>query len=79
MTCTRCHGLMLEEHMIDMEGGFDEMWDTSSRLVNYGHRHDAVIQHHRHADARPVAVSQTVAVTEAVDLFWDAEQESLAA
>ena len=22
MNCTRCHGLMLEEHMIDMEGGY---------------------------------------------------------
>lgn len=79
MTCTRCHGLMLEEQMIDMEAGYGEMWSTSSRCVNCGHRHDAVIQHHRQASARPVAVSPTVAVPEAVDLFWDAEQEPLAA
>jgi hypothetical protein len=70
---------MLEEQMIDMEAGYGEMWSVSSRCVNCGHRHDAVIQHHRHAYARPVAVSQTVAVSEVVDLSWDAEQEPLAA
>jgi len=38
-TCTRCQGLMLEEQMIDMEGAYGEMWSTSSRCVNCGHRH----------------------------------------
>ena len=79
MTCTRCQGFMLKEQMIDMEAAYGEMWSVSSRCVNCGHRHDAVIQHHRQASARPVAVSQTVEVSEAVDLSWDAEQELLAA
>lgn len=79
MTCTRCQGLMLEEQMIDMEAAYGEMWSLSSRCVNCGYRHDAVIQHHRQAHACPVAVSQTVAVSAAMDLSWDAEQEPLAA
>jgi hypothetical protein len=46
MSCIRCQGLMLEEHLIDMEAGYGEMWSRSSRCVNCGHRDDAVIQHH---------------------------------
>ena len=39
----------------------------------------AVIQQHRQAQARPMAVSQTVAASEALALSWDAEEEPLAA
>jgi hypothetical protein len=28
-TCTRCQGLMLEEHMIDMDGDYGELWSRS--------------------------------------------------
>lgn len=79
MTCTRCRGLMLDEPMIDMEAAYGEMWSVSARCVNCGHRHDAVLQHHRQAYARPVAISQTVAISAAMDLSWDAEQDPLAA
>ncbi|MDH4153330.1 MAG: hypothetical protein OEV01_06040 [Nitrospira sp.] len=78
MNCTRCQGLMLEEHMIDMEGGYGEMWSVSTRCVNCGHRDDAVIQHHRQLYAKPVMETSTV--HEVVDLNWEsAEVESLAA
>ena len=43
MTCTRCQGLLLEEHMIDMEAGYGEMWSRGWRCVNCGHRDDAVV------------------------------------
>lgn len=79
MTCTRCQGLMLEEQIIDMEAAYGEMWSLSSRCVNCGHRHDAVIQQHHQAYLRPVTLSQTVARSEALDLSWDSEQEPLAA
>ncbi|MBX3325184.1 MAG: hypothetical protein U0223_07580 [Nitrospira sp.] len=79
MTCTRCQGLMLEEQMLDMEAAYGEMWSISSRCVNCGHRHDAVIQQHRQAYLRPVAISQTVAVSVAFDLPSDTELEPLAA
>ena len=45
---------MLEEHLIDMEGGYGEMWSVSTRCVNCGHRDDAVIQHHRQLFAKPM-------------------------
>jgi hypothetical protein len=44
MTCSRCSGLMLEELMLDIEGGFGEMWTKSRRCVNCGHIHDAVME-----------------------------------
>lgn len=79
MTCTRCHGLMLDEPMIDMEAAYGEMWNVGSRCVNCGHRYDAVIGQHRQAYARPMAIPQTVAISAATDLSWDAEQDPLAA
>ena len=78
MTCTRCQGLMLEEHMLDIEGGYGKMWGVSSRCVNCGYRDDAVIQHHRQLYAKPVM--ETTPVHEAFNLDWGSEEvESLAA
>ncbi len=78
MTCSRCQGLMLEEHMIDMEGGYGEMWSMSTRCVNCGYRHDAVIQQHRQVHAKPMM--EATPVHEPLDLGWESEEmESLAA
>lgn len=78
MNCTRCQGLMLDEHMIDMEGGYGGMWSVSTRCVNCGHRDDAVIQHHRQLSTKPVMA--TMSAHEVFNLEWDsAEVESLAA
>lgn len=81
MTCTRCQGLMLEEHMIDMEAGYGEMWSRSSRCVNCGHRDDAVLQHHRQLHARPIAANlHVVPAKETVEMSWESESvEPLAA
>lgn len=81
MHCTRCQGLMLVEHMIDMEAGYGEMWSRSYRCFNCGHREDAVIPQHRLTRARAMAVSsQTVLVPDTVELSWESEEgESLAA
>lgn len=76
MSCIRCQGLMLEEHMIDMEGGYGEMWSVSTRCVNCGHRDDAVIQNHRQLSAKPAM--RTELAHDAFDLNWDSE-EALAA
>jgi hypothetical protein len=71
---------MLEEPMIDMEGAYGEMWSTSSRCVNCGHRDDAVLRHHRHAHARSIAVSLQAVPEETVEASWEGEfVESLAA
>jgi C4-type Zn-finger protein len=70
MTCTRCEGLMLEEHMIDMEGAYGEMWSRSWRCFNCGHRDDAVIQQHRQQQAQSCVVSpHAVTVQERVESF----------
>lgn len=77
MNCPRCQGLMLEEHMIDMEAGYGEMWNRSSRCMNCGHRDDAVIQHHRQLSARPVMA--TMPVHETFELDWESENSELLA
>lgn len=81
MSCTRCQGLMLEEHMIDLEAGYGEMWSRSWRCFNCGHREDAVIRHHRQLHAPPSVVSpQTLPLQEDVTLTWEEESvEPLAA
>ncbi len=69
MTCSRCQGLMLEEHMIDIEAGYGDMWSRSWRCFNCGHRDDAVMRQHRQARARPTASSpQAVTVLENAEL-----------
>jgi uncharacterized Zn finger protein len=44
MTCSRCSGLMLEDHFLDMEGSYGQMWTTSWRCMNCGRVHDSVIE-----------------------------------
>lgn len=56
MTCSRCRGLMIEDHFVDLEGAFGEMWTTSWRCVNCGHVYDAVIEQHRLAQQEKVLV-----------------------
>jgi hypothetical protein len=79
MTCTRCEGLMLEEHMIDMEGGYDEMWSRSWRCFNCRHRDDALMQQHRLAQAPEMVVNHpAVTEEEPINLSWESESvESL--
>ena len=57
MTCSRCCGLMVEDHVLDMEGAYGEMWATSRRCVNCGHVHDSVIEQHRRAQQHNVLVA----------------------
>jgi hypothetical protein len=54
MHCPRCQGLMMEEHLLDMEGAFGEMWTTSLRCMNCGHVYDSVIERHRMAQQEKV-------------------------
>jgi len=32
MTCSRCCGFMVEDHFLDLEGAYGEMWTTSGAL-----------------------------------------------
>jgi len=65
MNCVRCHGLMLEEHMLDLGANHGEMWACVWRCVNCGHRDDAVMQQHRQAQtAQRVGCLEAVATRE---------------
>ncbi len=81
MTCTRCQGLMLKEHMIDMEAGYGEMWSCGWRCVNCGHRDGGVVQQHRQQHARPmVLLPPDAPVRETVKVSLESEPvEPLAA
>jgi hypothetical protein len=54
MRCSRCQGLMVTEHLLDMEGGFGEMWVQSWRCSCCGALFDAVIDANRRARAEYV-------------------------
>ncbi len=41
MTCSRCSGLTVEDHFLDFEGSYGQMWTASWRCVNCGHVHDS--------------------------------------
>ena len=47
MHCLRCHGFMVEDQLLDMEGAYGQMWTTSLRCMNCGHIHDSVIEQNR--------------------------------
>lgn len=59
MTCSRCCGFMVEEHCLDMEGAFGEMWTTSWRCMNCGCIHDAVIEQHQMAGQKKILAFPT--------------------
>ena len=56
MTCSRCRGLMVEDHFLDLEGSYGQMWTTSLRCVNCGHALDAVIEQNRLAHQEKVLI-----------------------
>ena len=56
MTCSRCLGLMVEDHFLDLQGAYGQMWTTSLRCVNCGHVLDAVIEQHRLARQEQILV-----------------------
>jgi uncharacterized Zn finger protein len=54
--CTRCQGLMVEDHCIDFEGTYGYMWTKAHRCMNCGNVHDSVIGQHRQAKRQPALV-----------------------
>ena len=47
MECTRCQGLMVEDHFFDFAGTQGFMWMTGWRCMNCGHVYDSVIEQNR--------------------------------
>ena len=47
MSCSRCGGHMIEDHFLDIEGAYGEMWTASWRCVNCGRVHDSTIEQNR--------------------------------
>ena len=56
MNCRRCLGLMAEDHFLDLEGAYGEMWTTSWRCMNCGHVDDSVIEQNRLTQQEQVLV-----------------------
>ena len=56
MKCTRCQGLMVEDHFLDFEGTQGHMWAKAHRCMNCGNVHDSVIEQHRLAKPQPALV-----------------------
>ena len=67
--CTRCQGLMVEDHFLDFEGTVGHMWTSSYRCMNCGNVHDSVIEQHRLARPKPVLVAASTELTDLGDAF----------
>lgn len=65
--CTRCEGLMVEDHFLDFEGTAGHMWTTSYRCMNCGNVYDSVIEQHRLARPTPVLVAASSDFTDLDD------------
>jgi uncharacterized Zn finger protein len=61
MSCSRCGGHMIEDHFLDFEGSYGQMWTAGWRCVNCGRVHDSAIEQNRLAQQeKPVALPSGV-------------------
>lgn len=56
MTCSRCQGLMVEDHLLDFDGTHGHMWAAGMRCMNCGHVYDSVIAQNAKAHQATVPV-----------------------
>jgi hypothetical protein len=56
MSCSRCGGHMIEDHLLDFEGAYGQMWTTSWRGVNCGRVHDSPSEQNRLAQQEKLLV-----------------------
>ena len=61
MKCTRCQGLMVSDHLLDIKETMGPMWAKSWRCVACGNIVDPLIEKHR-AERAKVAPLVTVSV-----------------
>lgn len=47
MKCARCNGLMVRDHLLDMQESYVPMWMSGLRCVACGNIEDPLIHHHR--------------------------------
>ncbi|MGE3152717.1 MAG: hypothetical protein AB7G48_05545 [Nitrospiraceae bacterium] len=55
MKCARCHGLMIEDHLLDIRESLGPLWIKSWRCVACGNIVDPLILKHRTAQASQVS------------------------
>lgn len=58
MNCSRCKGYMVQDHFLDFDGAYGEMWASSFRCVNCGHIYDAVVERNRAVQQQRVLAQQ---------------------
>lgn len=61
MTCPRCEGLMVRDHLFDVENPTPELWVRAWRCINCGEILEGMIECHRRAGCRadpPAAASR---------------------
>ncbi len=55
MQCTRCEGLMVTDHLLDMQESYGPMWMRGWRCVSCGNVVDPLIQRNRMRQNSPGA------------------------
>lgn len=56
MHCTRCRGLMVQDHFMDFEGTSGYTWARSWRCMNCGHVYDSIIRQNRQVKPEPALI-----------------------
>jgi hypothetical protein len=56
MECTRCQGLMVEDHFFDLEGTQDFIWMKGWRCMNCGHAADPLIEANRRSQEATIGM-----------------------
>ena len=66
MNCTRCQGLMVVDHFIDLHDDTSHLWLRAWRCVNCGDVVDPAIRHNqmRQTNGRPPAPDRKLAITQ---------------
>jgi hypothetical protein len=81
MTCSRCQGLMHEDHFYDFEGTQGFMWMKGWRCLNCGHAIDPILEANRrlHESTRPRSTSDEVVSSAASGPEYDTHVNAEAA
>jgi len=74
MTCSCCSGLTVEDHFLDFEGSYGQMWTASWRCVNCGRVHDSTIELNRLVQQeKPLALPSSEPDDQDDDVYLGAE------
>ncbi len=75
MTCCRCQGLMVEDHLLDLEDTYGGLWIRGWRCLCCGDVVDPVISRHRVMQQNARALGTTLVLVEEEEAAQETEAQ----